>query len=50
MARSKVLILGGSSTVGLHLIHAMKNEDILYTYNNNEIPDGLKFGKTFDRI
>jgi len=43
MARSKVLILGGSSTVGLNLIHAMKNEDILFTFNNNEIAGGLKF-------
>ena len=43
MARSKVLILGGSSSVGLNLIHAMKNEDILFTYNNTEIAGGLKF-------
>jgi len=43
MTRSKVLVLGGSSKVGLNLIHAMKNEDILYTYNNTEIPGGLKF-------
>ena len=43
MVRSKVLILGGSSSVGLHLIHAMKNEDILFTFNNNEIAGGFKF-------
>jgi len=43
MIRNKILILGGSSKVGLHLIDVMKNEDILYTYNNTEISGGLKF-------
>lgn len=43
MAKNKVLILGGSSKVGLNLIDAMKNDDILHTYNKTEIPGGLKF-------
>jgi dTDP-4-dehydrorhamnose reductase len=46
MVRKKVLILGGSSKVGTHLIDAMKNEDILYTYNTNIIPGGAKFDST----
>jgi len=46
----KILVLGGSSYVGRHLIKKIRKEDVIYTYNNSAITGGVKFDSTIMNI
>ena len=39
----KVLILGGSSYVGRHLVERLNKSQVIPTYNKSKIPNGIKF-------
>jgi len=42
----KVLVLGGSSYVGRHLIEKINPNNVLFTYNKTAIPGGIRFDST----